>query len=722
MPALAAGERLGPYEIVAPIGAGGMGEVYKATDTRLGRTVAIKTMHPAFLERFQQEARAIAALNHPHICTLHDVGPDYLVMEYVQGEPVRGPLPTEQALHTAVEIADALEAAHQAGVIHRDLKPANILITRSGVKLMDFGLAKVIPAERDDGSVTASQDGMVFGTVAYMSPERLEGKSTDARSDIFSFGLVLYEMLSGSKAFAGPTSASTIGAILHKEPPPLSAPPHLERIVMRAIRKAPEERFQSMAEVRAALEGAKAAGVVVQSHSIAVLPFANIGGSPGDEYFGDGLAEEIQHALTQLAGLRVAPRTSAFAFKGRNEDVRRIGEALSITHVLEGTVRHSGSRVRVTAQLISANDGSNLWSERYERELTDIFAIQDEIAQAIVGVLKVKLGGKDRPLVRRQTSSLAAYQAYLEGRYQFEQYTPASLARSCQSLERAIQLDPGYAAPHAGLAESYLYLTNYEPTPMREVIPKALAAAGRAIELDPAAAEGYMARGLIRGACQYQWKAAGADFDQALQFNPDHPLAHYRRSVWYLLPLGRMEEAVTEAQRAAELDPLSPLERVVEALMLSYAGHDERAIERCRTVLDMFPASFTTCFAGALVLGAAEMLDEAEATVEQGLQSAPGNTWLLAVQAAIYARQGKDEQVVWIRSRLETLSRQQYVPAVSLGLVQAAIGSLEDAFRLLEKAIDEHQIWTVFLLRSRLFTRFLSGPRHSALFRKMNLE
>ena len=720
MPSLTPGERLGPYEIVAPIGAGGMGEVYRATDTRLGRTVAIKTMHAAHVQRFEREARAIAALNHPHICTLHDVGPDYLVMEYVEGKPLSGPLPVEEAVRIALEIAEALEAAHRAGVIHRDLKPGNILITRTGVKLMDFGLAKMELPEPDD-SVTASQGGMVFGTVAYMSPERLEGNPTDARSDIFSFGLVLYELLGGRKAFGGPTSASTIGAILHKEPPPLNAPPQLERIVMRAIRKAPQDRFQTMSEMRAALESARAAGLASQALSIAVLPFANLGGGPDQEYFGDGLAEEIISALTQIPGLRVAARTSAFAFKGKNEDVRKIGEALGIAHVLEGSVRHAGTRVRVTAQLIAVAGGTSLWSERYDRELTDIFAIQDEIARAIVDVLKVKLVSQDRPILRRQTSNLAAYQACLEGRFQFEQYTPASLARSIQYFERAVQLDPNYAAPHAGLAEAYLYLTNYQPTPMREVHLKSLAAASRAIELDPRGPEGYLARGFIRGACQHQWQAAGEDFDQALEFNPDLPLAHYRRGLWYLVPLGRMEEAVHEARRAAELDPLSPLERAVEPLILDFARKTAEAVERCRTVIALFPPTFTVCLTAGLVLGSSGALDEAETIVEQGLQNAAGNVWLMAVQAAIYARQGKPDLVKWIQSRLEALSARQYVPAVALGLVCAVAGDLERGLALLEQAAGEHQIWTVFYVRAPLFAQFLAGPRYAALFLKMNL-
>jgi len=298
MPSLVPGQRLGPYHLLELIGAGGMGEVYKATDTRLGRTVAIKTMHAAHMQRFEREARAIAALNHPHICTLHDIGPDYLVMEYVEGKPLSGPVAPPEAIRIALEIADALEAAHRAGVIHRDLKPANILVTKSGVKLLDFGLAKMVVAESEDDSVTASQGGMVFGTVAYMSPERLEGGDTDERSDIFSFGLVLYELLGGRKAFGGPTAASTMGAILHKDPPPLDAPAPLQRIVMRAIRKAPADRFQTVGEMKAALSAAQAAGASAYAQSIAVLPFANLGGGPENEYFSDGLSEDIISALS----------------------------------------------------------------------------------------------------------------------------------------------------------------------------------------------------------------------------------------------------------------------------------------------------------------------------------------------------------------------------------------------------------------------------------------
>src|SRR3984885_12880423 len=391
---LASGTKLGPFEIQTLLGVGGMGEVYKATDTRLGRSVAIKILKGAHLERFEVEARAIAALNHPHICALHDVGSDFLVMEYVEGQPLRGPLPVAEALRIALEISGAVEAAHNKGIIHRDLKPANILVTRQGIKLLDFGLAKTVQApELRAETLPQTLAGTLMGTTAYMSPEQAQGESADVRSDIFSFGVVLYELLSGRRPFDGDTHVSTLAAILVKEPPPLQAPREFGDIVMHCLRKSPANRYQTMAEVRSAREQASLEPHEPQP-SIAVLPFANMSADRDNEYFSDGLAEEIINLLAHIPGLKVVARSSAFAFKGKNEDVRRIAETLGVAHVLEGGVRKAGNRIRVTAQLISAADGCHLWSERYDREMADVFAIQDEIASAIAGALQVKISRK----------------------------------------------------------------------------------------------------------------------------------------------------------------------------------------------------------------------------------------------------------------------------------------------------------------------------------------
>jgi serine/threonine-protein kinase len=350
---LSAGDRLGPYEILTPIGAGGMGEVYKAQDTRLGRTVAIKTLNTAHMQRFEREARAIAALNHPHICTLHDIGADYLVMEYIEGAPIEGPLPVEEAVRLALQIVGALELAHGRGVIHRDLKPGNILVTSGGVKLLDFGLAKITSAPADD---TLSVEGTVMGTPAYMAPEQAHGRPLDERSDIFSFGSVLYELLSGNQAFSGSSMADVLSAVIRDDPATLRAPEALARVVSRCLRKAPADRFQSMAELRAALERISAKPVERQP-SIAVLPFADMSPGKDHEYFSDGRSEEIINALAHVPGLKVTARTSAFAFRGKEQDIRKVAEALDVETILEGSVRRAGTRIRVTAQLINAADG-----------------------------------------------------------------------------------------------------------------------------------------------------------------------------------------------------------------------------------------------------------------------------------------------------------------------------------------------------------------------------
>ncbi len=415
----AIGDRLGPYEILAPLGSGGMGEVWKARDTRLDRLVAIKAVSPAHAARFEQEARAIAALNHPHICQIHDVGPDYLVLEYIDGQPLQGPMTAADAVRLAIQIAGALEAAHQRGILHRDLKPANVMVSHGGsnspsalpsAKLLDFGLAKSMAPDPD---VTRTTEGVIVGTVAYMSPEQAEGKALDVRSDVFSFGAVLYEMLGGRRAFGGSTAAQILGALLRDDPAPLQTLPALDRIVRRCLAKDPADRFSTMTEVKTALEQLATRSADVQP-SIAVLPFADMSPSKDNEYFGDGLADEIINALAQIPGLKVIARTSAFAFKGQNTDVRRIGEALGVANILEGGVRKSGNRLRVTAQLVTATDGSHLWSERYDRELADVFEVQDEIATAISAALKMRLSGEPAPQ-RRHTPETPAVRGVLEG-------------------------------------------------------------------------------------------------------------------------------------------------------------------------------------------------------------------------------------------------------------------------------------------------------------------
>ena len=484
---LAVGSQIGPYEIVSLLGTGGMGEVYRARDTRLGRDVAIKVLPEAFaadpdrVRRFEQEARAIAALNHPHICQIHDVGPGYLVLEYVEGTPLQGPLAAEEAVRLALQIATALEAAHRHGILHRDLKPGNILVARSSrgasdsptAKLLDFGLAKSLVFAAD---ATRTVEGTIAGTAAYMSPEQTQGKAVDARSDVFSFGAVLYELISGQRAFRGDTSAEAISAVLRDEPRSLGAS-QLARVVDRCLEKDASRRYQTMAEVRAALEDAARARPD-REPSIAVLPFANLSADKENEYFSDGLAEEIINALTQIPELKVTARTSAFAFRGKEQDVRKIAEALDVRTVLEGSVRRAGSRIRVTAQLINAADGYHLWSERYDRELADVFAVQDEIATAINRALQVKLAGA--PVGRRRyTPSLPCYEAYLRALHESQKLTPEGMARSKEWYERAIALDPDYALAHSTFGFHFAQLANYGLLPAHEAMPLVRSEAAR---------------------------------------------------------------------------------------------------------------------------------------------------------------------------------------------------------------------------------------------------
>jgi serine/threonine protein kinase len=483
---IAAGVRLGPYEILAFLGAGGMGEVYKARDSRLHRIVALKTLPPETVadadrkRRFLVEAQAASSLNHPNIVTIHDIseqnGVCFIAMEYVAGTTLEqantgSGLPIKDAMKYAAEIADALAAAHEAGIIHLDLKPANIMITDDGrAKLLDFGLAKLARPVMAPGieDVTRSTGPAAFlGTPAYMSPEQIEGRTLDCRSDIFSYGLVLYEMFSGQRAFRAETWVSILTAILHDEPRSMrniraTIPPSLEQHVARCLRKDPAQRFQTMRDVKQALaEAASSAMTTADAHSIAVLPFVNLSADKENEYFSDGLAEEIINALTKVPDLKVIARTSAFAFRGKKQDLRAIGDRLRVETILEGSVRRAGNRIRITAQLIKVADESHLWSERYDREMTDIFAIQDDISQAIAKALTVKFA-----MPQRHTLNIEAFHAAravdLYPDYWLVHFViglalsqKGLLQQSITSLETTVRLSPSFTLATGFLAAAY---------------------------------------------------------------------------------------------------------------------------------------------------------------------------------------------------------------------------------------------------------------------------
>ncbi len=633
---LEAGTRLGPYELLAPMGEGGMGEVWKARDTRLDRIVAIKKLKAEHSARFEQEARAIAALNHPHICTLHDIGADYLVMEYVEGSPASGPMPPEQAVRLALQIAGALEDAHSKGILHRDLKPANILVTSKGTaKLLDFGLAKL--AASSDLTQTAA--GALMGTPLYMAPEQADGKLADERSEVFSLGAVLYEIVSGRRAF------ESIAAVVRDSPAPPQAPPELQRIIVRCLAKEPGERFQSMTELRRALERATVRPAEQQQPSIAVLPFANMSRDADDEYFSDGLAEEIINALTQVPGIKVIARTSAFAFKGKNEDIRRIAEALGVTNVLEGSVRRAGNRLRVTAQLIHAADGTHLWSQRYDRELTDVFALQDEIAAGIVTALRGRLASISAALKTKQgaqsaghTPKVEAYDALLRARYHLKIVTPESMAQARKCLEEAIALDPEYALPYNDLGTYFSSLAIYHLQSAHESTPLARRAIEKALELDPSLPEALAGLGSIAAVYDYNWNEAERLFQQALTRDKVSPSVRFAAGS-YMFQAGRTREAIEQLERAVQDDPLNLTSRAILGFCLM-AVRESDAERELRRVLESDPGFYLAHHFLDMLQFQRGNLSEALASAERAFALGPWVGWVRGFLAGLLKRTG----------------------------------------------------------------------------------
>jgi serine/threonine-protein kinase len=695
--------RLGPYEIVGPLGSGGMGDVYKARDTRLDRDVAIKVLPEAFardpdrLRRFQREARAIAALNHPHICQLHDVGPDYLVLEYIDGAPLRGPMPVERAVALALQIASALDAAHGRGILHRDLKPGNILVTvgRGGAlppaaKLLDFGLATIIaPDEQLDGTRTAT--GTIFGTAAYMSPEQAQGKPLDARSDIFSFGAVLYELVSGRRAFSGDTTADIISCVLRDEPHALQVPDALDRVIRRCLRKDQQQRFQTMAEVRAALDDLTEHPAAHRQPSIAVLPFENIGGDKENEYFSDGLAEEIINALTRLPGLKVIARTSAFAFKGKHDDIRRIAEALGVSTVLEGSVRRAGSRLRVSTQLITAADGSHLWSERYDREMTDVFAIQDDIARAIAAALRVALVG-----AATYTPVLPAYESLLRGRHHRQRLTPSSLVLARTCFSEAAAADPAYAAPHAELGQCLLLLAANNVLPTKSAFSAIREEARRALEIDPSDSGPHSLLGAMAALCDYDWMAAAEAFSKAIGVSTVSGYSRWLYASFYLGPLGRYDEAVAQMRQAVEHDPLNVTWRTNLAIALHALNRNDEARDQLHKALEIDPQNWGSHF----ILGQTAMATgdspAAVAAAERAHAVHPQHSMPSGLLAAALVRAGNAD-------RAAALIRQQGdspTPLYGRALYHLYCSEIDSAAACWAKMIEQRELFAVEFVSS----------------------
>ena len=714
-----------------------MGEVYRARDTRLDRIVAIKVLRsacasdPQFRDRFDHEARAISSLNHPHICTLYDVGhengTDYLVMEYLEGETVaqrleKGALPLDQALRCAIEIADALDTAHRRGITHRDLKPGNIMLTNGGAKLLDFGLAKSGISGTAEGSFSAmpttpnlTAQGTILGTFQYMAPEQAGGGPLDARADVFSFGAVLYEMASGSRAFRGTSVAQVLSAVLRDDPEPFQVPPAVEHIMKRCLAKQPGQRFQTMADVKAALEHAVQSSSSLEP-SIAVLPFANLSADKENEYFSDGLAEEIINVLAHLPGLKVIARTSAFAFRGKDQDIRTIARTLDVRSVLEGSVRRSGNRIRVTAQLIDAEGGHHLWSERYDREMADVFAIQDDIAQAISSALQTKLSVAPAVLPRYMPN-LPAYDAYLKALHDMGHKPPEQLAPARKWLEQAIALDPQFALAQSTLGFYFLRQALPGLLPAHEAMPLIREAAQKALRIDPSLPLAHALLGAVAAVYDYDWVEAERLFRLATRGDSVPPSVRFT-SLFYLLPNGRSQDAVAEYERALDEDPLNLVGRFQYAYCLQVAGMPARAAAEYRRVLALDEHFWLAAYGLSLTCALSRMLPEALYHAEQAYALAPwaNNIGVLAGVLKLLRNAPRCEEL------LEKLGDgRSYGAPIGFVIFHLLCSEPDKAADWAEKAIEQRdpRIAITLCLFERIWR---SSPRWPALARQMNLR
>lgn len=735
-----AGRTLGRYVVLESLGEGGMGAVYKARDTQLGRLVALKIMRPDWAsdavhrQRFVREARTASALNHPNILVIYEIdadeGIDYIAMEYVQGGTLAGllssgPLPADRALRLTAQIADALAAAHAAGIVHRDLKPSNIMLpAEDRVKVVDFGLAKqvgpVLPTQETPEAVTAS--GTILGTAPYMSPEQAAGRAVDGRSDLFSLGSILYEMLAGRRPFRADSCAGMLAAILRDTPAPIvGVAPQVARLVERCLSKDVARRFQSALELKDSIEACAAPLAGRERPSVAVLPFVNMTGSREEDYLCEGLAEEVINALTRIPGLRVIARTSAFAVSRMGLDVREVGARLDVATILEGSVRRQGPRVRVTAQLVTTSDAGHLWSERYDRELTDVLVLEDEIAASIAARLRLELARDSREGLQPVVDA-EAHAAYLEGRYFFARGAPEALAKAMTCYARAIAKDPGFALAYDSLAELHWYLGFFGNVPPREAFSQGTWHALRALELDDQLAETHALLGMLRKELDYSWPEVDRELGRALELNPGSPLVRLRYAISGLLPRGRVGEAVAELEGVVRADPLSLFVRWWLAVMVYLARRPDRTIEEGRHMIALDPNHFLGHWALGMGLDQSDARADAVGALEKAHELSGGLPFTLGFLGLVYGRAGRREDTRRLLERAERLAEVSYVPASTFALCHVGLDDWDGAFEWMDRAIETRDP-IIMPIKSYPFLDPVRGDaRYGALLKKMHLD
>jgi TolB-like protein/Tfp pilus assembly protein PilF/predicted Ser/Thr protein kinase len=726
------GKTISHYRILEKLGEGGMGVVYKAEDTKLKRTVALKFLPPELVLR---EAQAAAALDHPNICTVHEIddaeGHSFITMAFIDGQSLAtriesGPLEVDEAVNIAVRVAEGLKHAHKRGIVHRDIKPANIMITEDGqAKIMDFGLAKLT------GKTRLTRTATVMGTVAYMSPEQARGDSAvDDRTDVWSLGVLLYEMLTGALPFDAETDAGLIYKIIHEDPIPVinhrsDIPASLASIVERAMQKNPQDRYEDAGEVIAELEPVKSGVMSMQkqSPSIAVLPFVNMSADPDQEYFCDGLAEELINALTQIKDLKVIARTSAFSFRGKEVDVRDIGRKLDVGTVLEGSVRKAGKRLRITAQLVDTAHGHHLWSERYDRDMEDIFAIQDEISGAIVERLKpALLGEEEEKRARRQPVDIEAYNLYLRGNWHFSTFNEEGFRKAFQYFNQALEKDPDCALAYAGLAGVYAALSSVTNSPTTETMPKAREAALKALQIDDTLAEAHSALAVVKTRYDWDWSGAEQEYKRAIELNPGD-VGSLNVYALHLMFMGRINEAIEKITRALELDPLAPLINFTAGVVFFYAKQYDQVIDKFRDTIEIVPDLTHAHVWLGRAYSAKSMYDEALKEFAREKEITKGaNVGVALYSAEVYMKMGKREKVRELLDDVLKRASEQSLTPVAPAFLHFLLGENDQAFDWMDRAYEARDRWLCYIKIEPLFQSLQYDPRYIALLKKIGLD